>query len=117
MKHAWTRLRTVVLVSLAGAVPAGADVIADWNICSQPIIATGRSTIQFGAGPSTQLDLALVHLAMHDAVQAYDKRFETYAGTVEAGSGRRRRLPPEPPIRFSRSGSRRSRAPSTRATC
>jgi hypothetical protein len=87
MKRAWTRLRTVVFVSLAGAVPAGADVIADWNICSQPIIATGRSTIQFGAGPSTQLDLALVHLAMHDAVQAYDKRFETYAGTVESGLG------------------------------
>src|SRR5262245_30685780 len=87
MRHVGNLGAIAIVVSLVGAVPAGADVIADWNICSQPIIAAGRSTIQFLAGPSTQLDLALVHLAMHDAVQAYDHRFEPYAGAIASGPG------------------------------
>ena len=87
MKRAWNLLGALCFVTLVGVVPAGADVLADWNVCSQPIIATGRSTIQFGAGPSAQLDLALMHLAMHDAVQAYDHRFESYAGAIEGGLG------------------------------
>ncbi len=77
----------IVWSTLAIATPAAADVVADWNVCAPGIIATGRSTIQFGAGPGTQLDLAVVHLAMHDAIQAYDQRYESYAGAVAAGAG------------------------------
>jgi hypothetical protein len=73
--------------ALAIATPAAADVVDDWNICAQPIITAGRASVQFGAGPSTQLDLAVVHLAMHDAIQAYDKRFEPYAGAINPGGG------------------------------
>jgi hypothetical protein len=62
-------------------------VVTDWNICAPPIIAAGRATVMFGAGPGTQLDLATVHLAMHDAIQAYDHRFEPYAGAIAAGEG------------------------------
>jgi hypothetical protein len=69
------------------AMPAAADVIADWNICAPGIIGAGRSAIMFGAGPATQLDLAVVHLAMHDAIQAYDRRYESYAGAIAAGNG------------------------------
>jgi VCPO second helical-bundle domain len=77
----------IVWTTLAIAKPAAADVVADWNVCAPAIIATGRATIQFGAGPATQLDLATVHLAMHDAIQAYDHRFEPYAGKINAGGG------------------------------
>lgn len=87
MKRARLLLGVLGLVSVVGVVPAGADVLAVWNSCAQPIIATGRSTIQFGAGPSGQLDLALMHLAMHDAVQAFDHRFESYAGAINGGVG------------------------------
>src|SRR5262245_6381545 len=87
MRHVGNLGAIAIVVSLVGAVPAGADVIADWNVCSQPIIAAGRSTIQFTAGPSGQLDLALVHLAMHDAIQAYDHRFDSYAGAITGGPG------------------------------
>jgi hypothetical protein len=87
MKRAWSLLGALGLVCAVGVIPASADVLADWNICSQPIITTGRSAIQFGAGPSTQLDLALMHLAMHDAVQAFDRRFESYAGPIDGGVG------------------------------
>ena len=84
--HAWTAA-IIMGTTLALSTPAAADVVADWNVCSPPIIATGRSTVQFGAGPSTQLDLAVVHLAMHDAVQAYDQRFEPYAGAIATSGG------------------------------
>ena len=77
----------IVWTTLAIATPAAADVVADWNVCAPGIIATGRATIQFGAGPGTQLDLATVHLAMHDAIQAYDQRYEPYAGAINAGGG------------------------------
>ena len=76
-----------VCTALAIASPAAADVLSEWNVCSQTIIAAGRATVQFGAGPSGQLDLAVVHLAMHDAIQAYDQRFETFAGAIAAGGG------------------------------
>ena len=82
--------RTVALLvwtTLAIATPAAADVVADWNVCAPAIIAAGRATIQFGAGPGTQLDLAVVHLAMHDAIQAYDQRYQPYAGAIAAGEG------------------------------
>ena len=77
----------IVATTLAIATPTSAEVVAQWNICSQPIIAAGRASVQFGAGPSTGLDVAVVHLAMHDAIQAYDQRFEPYAGAITAGGG------------------------------
>lgn len=77
----------VVGTTLAIAGPVRAEVIADWNVCAPTIIAAGRASVMFGTGPSGQLDLASVHLAMHDAVQAYDQRFEPYAGNIAAGSG------------------------------
>ena len=73
--------RTALLVlctALVSATPATADVLNEWNVCSPLIITAGRATVEFTAGPSTGLDLAVVHLAMHDAVQAYDQRFEPY---------------------------------------
>ena len=75
------------LTTLAIATPAAADVVADWNVCAPPIIATGRAAVQFGAGPATQLDLAVVHLAMHDAIQAYDQRYQQYGEPFAASGG------------------------------
>jgi hypothetical protein len=77
----------VLWTALAFTAPAAADVLTEWNMCAQTIIGTGRATVQFGAGPSTQLDLAVVHLAMHDAIQAYDQHFEPFAGAIAAGGG------------------------------
>jgi hypothetical protein len=83
-------------VSLIFAGPAAADVISDWNVFASANIGSGRPAvipgtsppIGFGAvGPAGQIDLALVHLAMHDAVQAYDKRYKTYSVPVLATSG------------------------------
>ena len=78
----------VLCTAVAWATPStAADVVADWNVCSPAIIGAGRATIMFGVGPGTQVDLAVVHLAMHDAIQAYDRRFEPYAGAITPGGG------------------------------
>jgi hypothetical protein len=73
-----------VCVCLGWASPARADVVVDWNaIAVQTILAAGAAR----PGPSAVLDMAIVHAAMHDAIQATDKRFESYAITIENASG------------------------------
>ncbi len=40
-----------------------------------------------GAGPSRLVEMAMVHIAMHDAVQAIQQRFETYSPDITPTSG------------------------------
>jgi hypothetical protein len=40
-----------------------------------------------GAGPSRLIEMAMVHIAMHDAVQAIQQRFETYSAGITPTSG------------------------------
>ncbi|HKX62332.1 MAG TPA: vanadium-dependent haloperoxidase [Verrucomicrobiae bacterium] len=80
MKH--PLLRLTLAITLAGAIAARADAVLDWNaIASQTILAGGRP------GPSFILDFAVVQGAVHDAVQAYDQRFEPYATDIPGASG------------------------------
>jgi hypothetical protein len=56
---------------------AGADPISQLNaIAADTIFAGGRP-----AGAAPLLDFAMVHAAIHDAIQAYEKRCEPYAAT------------------------------------
>jgi len=49
-----------------------ADVVTDWNdIASQAAL---QLAVPPRPGPSAILDLAMVHVAMHDAIQAYEDR-------------------------------------------
>jgi hypothetical protein len=94
----WT-LRTfmglVVCACLAVAIPARADVVSDWNAITTQIVAVGDPTTTPAtpaarSGPPGLFDIALVHLAIHDAVQAIEGRYQPYyystpgAGSVEA---------------------------------
>ena len=56
---------------------AGADVITDWNAFAVPIINAGRP-----GSPAGIIDFAIVQAAVHDAIQAYDKRYRAYAVTL-----------------------------------
>jgi hypothetical protein len=70
--------------SLTLPPPAAADVVTDWNATTLAVIAAA------GAGrlpPTPSLDLAMVHLAMHDAIQAYQRRFEPYAVAIAGAAG------------------------------
>jgi hypothetical protein len=74
----------VVLGGMSALRPAAADVVTDWNL-----IAT-QAVTQAGAarpGPSGLIDIAMVQLAMHDAMQALQGRFELYGGPITDPSG------------------------------
>ena len=78
MKHT---LLTVILIAFTAA-SARADAVLDWNaIAFERISAGGRP------GPTVLLDLAIVHAAIHDVVQAYDKQFHTYATLIDNANG------------------------------
>ena len=82
-----TRLRRltglIVCSCLIGAAPAAADPITELNvIAAETIFAGGRP-----AGAAPLLDFAMVHAAIHDAVQAYEKRFKHYAVRIGDATG------------------------------
>jgi hypothetical protein len=62
----------VVLAALALPGVASADAVTDWNEIAANASAAGRP------GPIGLMDMAVVHVAMHDAIQSYERRFEPY---------------------------------------
>ena len=74
----------IVCVVLGTAAPARADVVTYWN----DVVAQALTrAVPARAGPSGLLDFAAVHVAMHDAIQAFQRRYETYAGAIANASG------------------------------
>lgn len=74
----------VVSGYLGWTTPVAADVVVDWNaITLQAAAAAGASR----PGPSNLIDVAMVQVAVHDAVQAYQGRFEMYGGAIAEPSG------------------------------
>jgi hypothetical protein len=78
--------RTVAAIGafslLAGASAGRADVATDWNALAVQCISTATPPAR--GGPPGLLDLALMHVAIHDAVQAIEQRFEPYHATPPA---------------------------------
>ncbi len=71
----------IVCMCLNWAGLARADVVADWNAIAS------QTAIPVRPGPSAILDLAMVHAAMHDAIQAFEGRFESYRAPIPNASG------------------------------
>ena len=72
----------VVCLFLLAASPVAADVVTDWNaIARNPLYNEPRP------GPTNILDHAMMHVAMHDAIQAIEGRFQTYSGLLPASEG------------------------------
>jgi hypothetical protein len=76
---------TIMVGSLAVATPASAEVVADWSALT--IQVTGANQPNRPPGPFGTIDQAIVHIAMHDAVQAYQRRFRTYNAPIPDASG------------------------------
>ncbi len=75
----------VVCGYLVWAAPAAADPVTVWNDYTvQSIIAAGPAS---RSGGTANLDLAMVHAAIHDAVQAFERRFEPYHVHIAHASG------------------------------
>ncbi|HEY6123989.1 MAG TPA: vanadium-dependent haloperoxidase, partial [Steroidobacteraceae bacterium] len=74
----------LLLITLLGAsAPAWADAVTDWNEITVQAVTTGRP------GPIGIVDIALVQVAVHDAVQAIEQRFEPYHVELDARPGQR----------------------------
>src|SRR5688572_23767312 len=72
----------MVAVALITARPASADVVTYWNKLTVGFVNAANRP-----GPSGIIDATMVHIAMHDAVQAYQHRFETYNEPIAGASG------------------------------
>jgi len=71
---------------LVWAGPAAADPVTDWNAITLQVIG---AAVPPRPGPSGVLDLATVHVAVHDAVQAFEHRFKPYGSHIRHASGSR----------------------------
>jgi hypothetical protein len=72
-----TKLAGLVLAAACtvfGGAPAQADVVRDWNV--------EALKVSFPVGPPQARILAIVHIAMHDAINAVTGRYGTYAPKV-----------------------------------
>ena len=77
----------IVCGCLAWAGPASADPVVDWNATTlQAVIAAGPV---LRPGPSGVLDIAIVHIGIHDAVQALERRFKPYHTHIPGATGSR----------------------------
>jgi hypothetical protein len=63
-------------VLTARAEPVRADSVADWNEITVAAVTAGRP------GPIGVVDIALVQVAVHDAVQAMDRQYEPYFAEI-----------------------------------
>jgi hypothetical protein len=73
----------LLVLLLTGVSPAFADAVVDWNEITVQAVTAGRP------GTIGMVDIALVQVAVHDAVQAFDQQFEPYHAEVDvAGPGR-----------------------------
>ena len=97
MRSASRHAGWVVCGLLCWASPAVADVVVDWNFIAAQAVASAGTSRQ---GPAGQIDMAIVQLAMHDAMQAYQKRFESYGAPIDVAAVRRLLPWPERPGMF-----------------
>lgn len=64
------------LLAAGWIAPASANVVTEWNAIALSCIPRG--------GPANALDVSLVQAAVHDAVQAIEKRYEPYFSSPAA---------------------------------
>src|SRR5882672_12854068 len=64
------------VIARLAALPmrARADAVTDWNVIAFVAVEASGKT-----GPVTSCDIAMAHVAMHDALNAIDRRYEPYA--------------------------------------
>jgi hypothetical protein len=79
----------VVFAYLSAAAPANADPASEWNaITMMYVFGDPSAGLPAGrGGPPGLLDVALVHVAVHDAVQAIEGRFQPYHYSDRAALG------------------------------
>src|SRR5689334_1841110 len=77
------RVIVLGLLAFVGSQSARADAVTDWNEITLTAVTAGRP------GTIGIVDIALVQVAVHDAVQALDHRFEPYHAEVDVSKADR----------------------------
>lgn len=80
--YAYSAIALLLLFS-AGAVATRANVVTDWN----EITVNTTLTPPGRPGPTNVLDIAMVQLAVYDAVQAIERDYQPYCGDIQGASG------------------------------
>jgi hypothetical protein len=77
----WQRASVLLVMLLALPAVAVADVVTDWNAIA------GIVAPRFGAPQQQSRALAIVQIAVHDALNAIDPRYERYTSILPASPG------------------------------
>jgi len=73
------------ILALTGfSVAVRADAVADWNLIAQQATITAGSA---RPGPTGVLDVAMVHAAIYDAVQAIEGKYQPYYVDIPGATG------------------------------
>jgi len=75
-------LAATALASVLAANARAGDPVSDWNQISEQAVKTANHP-----PPVAALDFAIVHLAIYDAVESFDHRFEPYNALVPGATG------------------------------
>lgn len=83
-RHPPYRWPLFAFLPLAIALPAHADAVTDWNalVASGPVVAP-----RFGSPQQQSRMLAIVSIAVHDALNSIDPRYDTYSPLPGAAAG------------------------------
>src|SRR5688572_14833759 len=73
----------LAIVTLASVPCLHADPVIDWNVTSLEVAAAGGQTLPLPLSRT----LAMVHLAIHDALNAIERRYEPYVHEARAEAG------------------------------
>ena len=82
IKFSCLTLAATALASVLAANARAGDPVSDWNQISEQAVKTANHP-----PPVAALDFAIVHLAIYDAVESFDHRFEPYNALVPGATG------------------------------
>src|SRR5262245_7266060 len=72
----------VIALCAALSNSARADTVTDWDVIAFKVVEASGKT-----GPASSCDIAMAHVAMHDALNAIDRRYNPYAYDAVAPRG------------------------------
>src|SRR6185436_12150860 len=84
LKPQLTLIVATLAILVVAHIPAKADAVSDWNLIATQRIAAATPA---HSAPVTVVELAMVHVAIYDAVQAIEKTYKPYHVEIPGASG------------------------------
>jgi hypothetical protein len=84
LQRALTRGFGCLIAIGLSAAPAVADIVTDWNAIALGVVGAAGAA---RPTPTAMLDLSMMNIAVHDAIQAFQHRFESYNAPIVGATG------------------------------